>query len=278
MNALEIINQAKEELKKGDFFNVIRAKNILLNHGFINIYNEQIKTAFFELFPPSKELQYEMVHSLKQLFDNDLVIRRKASSYLERKPRKSINGILELWLKDPRTIDILCKALSDEDVKVQDNIIMCLGNIADRYHYNDTEIYNKIVSKFEGASNKMKVTIAQSICSFPPDEKWDIVNQSFDIEPTHSTRAILGRCIFAYGYSMPVETRKNFFPILFDALNKEKSLDTKYSLLRALEVIGNEEVIKVLNIIKHDQNNVPLIDDFNNVIQEIQNRIINNGK
>jgi hypothetical protein len=184
----ELIKSAETELKKGDLLDIIKARDILLDNGFINNKDSVLQKKFFDLFPPSKELENELAGSLKQLFDKDEAVRKKASIYIEKQPRKSMNGYLKLWLKDPRTIDILCKAIDDKNLDVQENVILALGTIADRYDYVDLEVYKKIIRKYDTANDKLKVSIAQSVGKYPTNEKWNVILNAFDIKPTKRTR------------------------------------------------------------------------------------------
>jgi len=251
MNVEDTIKQVKQKKDKGDLFDILEARDILLNSGFIDNKNVELQNAFYDIFPPSKEFLKEVNSSFKNLFSDDVSIRRKTSSYLEKQPRKSMNGYLQLWLKDPRTIDLLLKALDDNDAKVLENIILCLGNIADRYNYNDLNIYHKLVDLYDKVSDNLKITIAQSIGSFHIKDKWDIILKTLNMTSTGKTYEILGTVVFSHGEDMPIDMKVKFCSLFMNALLKENKIsDVTYSILRALEVIGNETTINDLKKIK----------------------------
>lgn len=52
-----IVAQAEEELREGGLWNMLEAKDLLLEAGFVRERDPDVQAAFYRLFPPTKELQ-----------------------------------------------------------------------------------------------------------------------------------------------------------------------------------------------------------------------------
>ena len=102
------------------------------------------------------------------------------------------------------------------------------------------ELYNKV-------SDKIKIAIAQSIGSFPIKDKWEIILKTLNMTSSKKTYEILGTVIFSHGEDMPIDIKVKFCSFFLNVLSKESKMSyVTYSILRALEVIGNKSTINVL--------------------------------
>jgi len=161
-----------------------------------------------------------------------------------------MNGYLQGWLKDPRTVEILCRAVDDADPSVADKAIACLGHIADRYGYVDLDVYGRIASKFECAGRSQRVTMAAAVCPFPTADRWPLVLAVLGDKPTRFAKMVLGRNVYAHGADMPEVPKRHLSALLANMLDGEKNGDVCHILLNALQTIGDRSTLDRLSRLK----------------------------
>jgi|GEM_PF-5787610 len=229
-----IIEDIKSEVKGlniskwEDFKKYHELRDLLLDNGFINNDDATLKEAYFKIFPTNEPLEKELKTSLKDILSNDETARLESSKHLEKAPRKVGNMVDALWLKEPRTIEILCKALDNEtNDKILENIILCLGSIARRYNYNNIEIFNKIVSKFENANDRLKIRIAQSCGHFTVIKKWEYIYEALDCKPKKDAITILNIHLQNQHKKIPTEFKQKFKEKLLVEFYNEKNKNEK---------------------------------------------------
>lgn len=183
-------------------------------------------------------LDEELNASLKDILSDDFEIKLKASKYLEKIPRMETDNRREAWLKDPRTISILIKALDDSNEDVIGNISRSLGEIVKRYHYSDDGIFNKIISNYNKVSIDTKFQIATSLGWFPTQEKWDYLYDALSLVNKTKQKEVLARVISWDYENMPKEYIEKFILVILDYLKKEKNKATIRSLKTLQEELG----------------------------------------
>ncbi len=246
MNEKAIISRVKEKIKGKDISkhtdlnDYLVARDILLSNGFINNKNQELQQAYFELFPVNFKLEQELETSLKDIQSDDEQVREKASKYLQRKPSLETSMIAKLWLKEPRTINILCNVLEKEkNIKILENVILSLGSIARRYEYNDLSIFNSIVSKFDKANDRLKIQIAKSCSHFPTDKKWNYVYKALDCKPKKNAILWLTVAIINQHNEIPTEMKEKFKEkLLAEFYNpKNKNEQVKITALKTVKFL-----------------------------------------
>lgn len=121
------------------------ARELLLQEGYVKQLHATIQEAYLNLIPESAECVREQQGSFKDLFDKNVAQRVNASSYIFKEARREFSASRE-WLGDPRMIDLLFKALQDNEVKVIENITGALWMISHGGRYNsDLRIYSKLL-------------------------------------------------------------------------------------------------------------------------------------
>lgn len=256
MNNVEIIKKSRELLKDKDisvwedFKDYHEARDLLLDNGFIKYKDIKIQKAYFELFGDNQALESELKKSLNDIKSSNEDIRLTAAKGLEKTVRAEVNMNLKLWLKDPRTIDILSTVIDTEkNEKILENIILCLGNLATRYEYKDLDVFKKITSKFEEASTRLKIIIAQSCIKYPTDEKWVYI---FTVLCSKSKKDIMTRLlpsIIRYSKELKLNTewldkiKSNLYDTVFT--NKNSQIQTKY--IRTIMSLSSSSDVENLN-------------------------------
>lgn len=231
MNIIELKKEIEQKIADSkDIFDYLKTKDILINKGFLEKEDTEIQKLFYEIFPPSEELKQEMETSLKDLFSDEEKTRLIASKYLEKQPRLTINPNIQSWLKDPRSIDILLRALNDNNLEVQKNILDMLGTISHRYNYSAFNVYNVILKKYNSSNIDLKFYIARSICQFPYQEKWYYVYDTFIQLTKTKEKEVLARVIGWDYENIPAEYKEKFLSQIAEFLKKEKNENTIDSL------------------------------------------------
>ncbi|WP_452229869.1 MULTISPECIES: hypothetical protein [unclassified Lacinutrix] len=257
MNETNLIEKVKKDIENKDISqhkdlnDYLVARDLLLHNGFINNSNKQLQEAYIELFPTNFKLKKELEGSLKDILSNDVETRISTSKDLEKASRRETSMLDKLWLKEPRTIDILCLALNDENVKVLENIILCLGNIASRYKYNDLAIFDKIISKFDKANDRLKIRIAQSCGEFDTNKKWEYIYKALECKPKKDAIERLTRHLRNQHQEISIEYRDKFIKKLltdfYDEKNKNELIKAT-ALNTAILLMQKEDLEKLRNI------------------------------
>ena len=195
----EIIKKVKEGLKNFDTHNVNHSewedfklfhyyRDLLLDNDFIN--NTQVQKIYFELFKSFEILDYKLNSILKDILSKDEQTRINASIELEKIPRREVNMVDKIWLKDPRCHAILTKALDDDNDVVVKNLIKCFNNLYSRgnnYSYDNLPTWEKIISKYEKADNDLKIMITKACFKqnnkYLDDKHWLRVCEILDFKP-----------------------------------------------------------------------------------------------
>ncbi len=252
MNIIDKFNQLSASGKLED------GKELLLREGYIEAINTEIQDAYLEFIPPTLELEKELATSLKQLFDKDISIRRKASVYINKQSRGNWTTKQRGWLRDPRTVGLLIEALKDEDEKVVINACIALGMISKRYDYNDLRIYNAIVKLFSHKSDEVKIKAAQSIPQFNFEEGWKKILKSLNYKPLKLARWTVGLAVAGYGSQMSSQMKSIFIEPLILAYEDEKSLDAKGVLIKGIGKIGSANVLDKLENLLQNESDINL--------------------
>lgn len=235
-----------------DFKTYHKLRDLLLDNGFINNDNTTLKEAYFDIFPTNEPLEKELKTSLKDILSKDEDVRIKASKYLEKAPRKIGNMVDTLWLKEPRTISILCKALDNEtNDKIIENLVLCLGNIAQRHNYNNLEIFDKIVSKFKDAKDRLKIRIAQSCGHFPAIKKWEYIYEALNCKSKKDAIIRLTRHLRNQHEEIPKELKLKFKEKLRAEFYNEKNKNEEVkdtALETAIILMQKEDLEELKNI------------------------------
>lgn len=154
---------------------VLEARNELLQQGFVRGNSRRVRSAFFDLFPATRELSRELESSLGDLREGEAPARKKAAKYIEAQSRKSKTVPLEMWLKDPRTVEVLVAAVDDSDEEVVINVALALGNIASRYQFPAPEAFDALETMYADAPATTKIVLAIAIAPFPNQAKWTLL-------------------------------------------------------------------------------------------------------
>lgn len=245
MTENEIIQEVKKGVKNLDMYKIHNAKweDFKLFHYYRDLildnyfkHSIKLQKIYFELFDKFEILDEKLDSLLKDILSEDEQTRITASIALEKAPRMTVNMVDKIWLRDPRTHDILAKALDDENTIVLSNIIKCFNNIYFRegnYRLENITIYNKILSKYENADNDLKIVIVKTSFNFlyakeyfhPEgsekiakkifDENWERVCEVLDFKPKKNLYTWLG-------WSIGWAGEKQLIPLAYKDIIKEK--------------------------------------------------------
>lgn len=190
MKIQDIINDVRKKIKnielinREEIVNYLDARDLLLNEGFINFYNEEIKKVYWELFSDNKYFEEKHKTVLHDIQSKDTSTRLNASKKIAKEPYEEYSNFRKFWLKDPRTIDILLHVLENEkEEEILLNLVNFFGQNAIRYSYDDINIFEKIIIKYDKVSNKGKITIASNCLLFPTEKKWNYVLDAIKLKP-----------------------------------------------------------------------------------------------
>ncbi|MCD8455097.1 hypothetical protein LNJ08_11920 [Tenacibaculum finnmarkense genomovar ulcerans] len=261
-----------------DFKDYHEARDLLLDNGFIRGKNEELQKAYHEIFPSNKSLEKELNGVLKEIQSKDEIIKLKASKFLEKAPREEVGMDSKLWLKEPKTIEILCNALENEsNEKVMENLILCLGNIASRYGYDDIAVFERIVSKYEKSSNSLKIIIAQSCCKYLTDRKWMYV---YDVLSFKSKKVIVQRLlpnIIRYSEELKLcdDWLSKIKSNLYETVSSNKNVQIQTKFIRAVMHLSSiDDIDSLKNIIKNNTLKSPLSGNLEDKINELSNTLV----
>lgn len=269
MDNKEIIRQSEEYLLQGK---EEEARALLLEYGYCLSNNIEIQKLFLEKFQPAPELRKELNGSLKDLFSDDLQTRQKAAAYINKQSRSEWSTKKRAWLKDPRTIEILIKALHDPDEKVILEITIALGMIAQRYKYLDTRIYTALTQKFKEVDDQIKIKIAQSIACFKFEETWEYVLDVLKCEPVKLANWTVGMAIAKYAKDASVKQKGRLLDPLLEAYKNEKDSDSKASLMKGMREIGNQSILSELLELGEKEKNSVLKKEIEFTVRTIKER------
>lgn len=231
MNIIELKKEIEQKLANNkDIFDFLKTKDILINKGFLEKEDTEIQNLFYEMFPPSEELLFEMENSLKNIFSEDVDTRIKTSNYILNQASGVTSSKTQSWLKDPRSIEIIRKALDDANEKVVINIVIMFGELSHRYNYGDLKTFTKLVNMFNLSVGKLKYELALSICQFPYQEKWQYVYDTFKNTTKTKEKEVLARVIGWDYENIPADYKEKFLSQIAEFLKKEKNENTIDSL------------------------------------------------
>jgi HEAT repeat protein len=181
MKTQDVITTAEKLVSEN---NIIEAKALLIEYGYVKQNNAEIQMAFNELIPESPEFVNEKEGALKDLFSDSLPIRRKSSEYIFRQGRKEFTNSKAAWLGDPRTIELLISVLdNDTDKKVIENIAGALWSIGLGGRYlPDLRIYEKMFEILDSKNKEAAKYAAFALKNYVNDEKADRILESLTIE------------------------------------------------------------------------------------------------
>lgn len=263
LKSQKIVEEAKKLIQVG---NSEEAKKLLLCEGYFRQLDSIVQQAFKSWFAQPVAFNPEMQTAIDDLFSDDVFIRRKASSYISRKALGTISGKIGECIRDPRTLDILLKALADPDEKVVANITIALAMFCSRYQHPDLRIYDHVKDLFVNHSAEVKIHAVMAIQLFPFSEKWNYIYSVLDKKPSIRAKLVIGQALIEYGDKMDKEHRNRILPKVLSLYETENNPEVKSRFINALRVINDPSILPWLKdcLIKEQ-------DEFH--LNEIQNTI-----
>lgn len=246
----EILARVEKELVEGGRLGFINARRRLLEEAFFKSKDPALQAEFHRRFPPSKELEHELETSLRDVIDGDVPTRRKAAAYLEKQSRWDMNIPRECWVRHPLTMSIFCQALGDPDPDVAEKMAMAIGHVAERYGYDDLEVFARLAEAFRGADKLVRAAIARAATAFPTPAKWPMFLEAWRSNPPKLQRVRLAHGIFVHGEGMPEDMRQQLQAELLLALDSERVEDVRDNIINALERVGDRAAADRLRLLR----------------------------
>ncbi len=188
MKDKELLNSIRDKIKnlnlekREDIVTYLETRDVLLNKGFINSYDKKVREIYWELFSENKYFD-ENLEVLKNLQSENVEERIKSSNFIvEECVYKAYSNLIKFWVIDPRTIELVTKALKNEtEEKCYINLVRFLGCSANKYGYNDLGVFQSIVSDYDNLSEFVKIAVASQTFHFPTEKKWNFISNALKI-------------------------------------------------------------------------------------------------
>jgi hypothetical protein len=246
-------------------------RDLLLRHGYFQGLEPRVQALFLSYFPPSETLKKEMSGSLHQLSSENPVLRLKAAKYLSGRARGNWSLDNKLWLADPRTVDVLLMALSDNDDGVLRFVINALGNLSQRYSFPDLRIKEALLPIFDSAGDPIRLEIVQAIPQFARDERvCEVILAGLKCRPEKRACWTVGLAVSRYaGSLMTMKSKMRFMDALMPVISKQKNVASFEVMLSAIIMLNLPETLELLNSLCHS---VPpaLAESLNDAIEELK--------
>lgn len=185
MKSKEVILKAKKLI--GDN-KLEKARELLLEEGFVSELDETVQKAFETLMPPGELLKDKMNGVLRLLKDPDRRLRYKSADSVRRDSLKEWSVHLKEWLADPRTTGSLIESLKDEDSKVAEAAAAALSGII-RGYFPDMRAFAPLINALKSSRKNMRLYAVLGIGSIRHKDRWEVLVTALKDSATEVRRA-----------------------------------------------------------------------------------------
>jgi HEAT repeat protein len=171
MQKSSAIEEAKKLLAENQ---LEKARDHLLEGGFIKQLDRQVEEAFLELIPVNEDLNEWLNGPIRQLQARDPKVRRDAARQIRIQAMKEFSLRRKAWMADPRTTGPLIQALRDPNDPVVEEVAGALAMIIKRY-FPDLRAFDPLASLLASKRKGTRHYAVLGVGWLDREDRWDLL-------------------------------------------------------------------------------------------------------